>query len=91
MAEYQLEIKQLVAYPRCRMYRQYVQSLLGGLNIRTGSGWDLFHYTVLSCYANFRTSYRRLGGINYTIFPEEWLCTADERLSTVRLGKECKS
>ena len=86
MTEYQLEIKQLVDYPRCRIYRQFVQSLLGNRNIRTGGGSGLFHYTVLSCYANFRTSYRRLGGINYTIFPGEWLCTADELVSLLRVS-----
>ena len=28
MSEYQLEIKQIVDYPRCRIYRQFVQSLI---------------------------------------------------------------
>lgn len=88
MAEYQLEIKQLVDYPRCRIYRQFVQSLLGDQNIRVSGGSGLFHYTVLSCYANFRTSYRRLGGVNYTIFPGEWLCTTDELVSLLRV--RCK-
>lgn len=88
MTEYQLEIKQLVDYPRCRIYRQFVQSLLGDLNIRTSGGSGLFYYTVLSCYANFRTSYRRLGGVNYTIFPGEWLCTTDEIVSLLRVRNQ---
>lgn len=33
-------------------------------------------------YANFRTSYRRLDGVNYTIYPGEWVCRLSE------LGKE---
>ena len=28
MSEYQLQIKQVVDYPRCRIYRQFVQSLI---------------------------------------------------------------
>lgn len=73
MPEYQLQIKQIVDYPRCRIYRQFIQSLISNRNIRTNGGSGLFYYTVLSSYANFRTSYRRLGGVNYTIYPGEWL------------------
>lgn len=78
MSEYQLELKQIVDYPRCRIYRQFVQSLISDRNIRTGGGSGLFYYTVLSCYANFRTSYRRMDGISYTIYPGEWLCRISE-------------
>ena len=77
MPEYQLELKQIVDYPRCRIYRQFVQSLISDRSIRT-SGSGLFYYTVLSCYANFRTSYRRIDGISYTIYPGEWLCRISE-------------
>jgi hypothetical protein len=51
MSEYHLEIKQLVDYPRCRIYREFVQSLIAGRSIRTNGGSGLFYYTVLSCYA----------------------------------------
>ena len=34
MSEYKLEIKQVVDYPRCRIYRQFVQLLLKESNIR---------------------------------------------------------
>lgn len=78
MSEYQLELKQIVDYPRCRIYRQFVQSLISDRSIRTGGSSGLFYYTVLSCYANFRTSYRRLDGISYTIYPGEWLCRISE-------------
>lgn len=78
MSEYQLELKQIVDYPRCRIYRQFVQSLISDRSIRTGGGSGLFYYTVLSCFANFRTSYRRFDGISYTIYPGEWLCRINE-------------
>ncbi len=78
MSEYQLELKQIVDYPRCRIYRQFVQSLISDRSIRAGGGSGLFYYTVLSCYANFRTSYRRLDSISYTIYPGEWLCRISE-------------
>ena len=63
MSEYQLQIKQIVDYPRCRIYRQLIQSLIKDPNIRSGGSSGLFYYTVLCCYANFRTSYKRIDGI----------------------------
>lgn len=72
MLEYQLEIKQVVDYPRCRIYRQFIQTLMEDRNIRTGGGSGLFYYTVLCNYANFRTSYRRIDGISYIVYPGEW-------------------
>ena len=76
--EYQLQIKQIVDYPRCRVYRQFVQSLINDRSIRTSGGSGLFYYTILCSYANFRTSYRRLDGISYTIYPGEWIVTTKE-------------
>ena len=35
----------------------------------------LFYYVVLCSYANFRTSYRRIDGISYTVYPGEWICS----------------
>lgn len=78
MSEYQLQIKQVVDYPRCRIYRQFVQSLIEDRNIRANSGSGLFYYTVLCSYANFRTSYRRIDGISYTVYPGEWICSLKE-------------
>lgn len=78
MSEYQLKIQQLVDYPRCRIYRQFVQSLIQDRSIRVSGGSGLFYYTVLCSYANFRTSYRRIDGVGYTIYPGEWLCTTKE-------------
>ena len=78
MSEYKLEIKQLVDYPRCRIYRQFIQLLMQEQDICTGNCAGLFHYIVLSCYANFRTSYKRIEGISYTIAPGQWLCRIGE-------------
>ena len=71
MQEYQLEIKQIVDYPRCRVYREFVRSLMKDRNIHTRGCSGLFFYTVLCSYANFRTSYRRIDGISYTVYPGE--------------------
>lgn len=78
MPSYQLQIRQVVDYPRCRIYRQFIQSLIADRGIRTDRGSGLFYYTVLCSYANFRTSYRRIEGISYTVFPGEWVCTLNE-------------
>lgn len=58
MADYQLELRQIVDYPRCRIYREFIQTLITDRNIRTGGCSGLFYYVVLCAYANFRTSYR---------------------------------
>lgn len=78
MSEYQLELKQIVDYPRCRIYRQFIGLLMKDKNIRVGGTSRLYHFTVLSCFANFRTSYKRIDGISYTIYPGEWLCRVSE-------------
>lgn len=78
MDHYKLEIRQIVDYPRCRIYREFIQTLISDRSIRTGGSSGLFYFTVLCSYANFRTSYRRLDGITYTIYPGEWLCRVSE-------------
>lgn len=78
MSEYQLELKQIVDYPRCRIYRQFIGLLMKDKSIRVGGTSGLYHFTVLSCFANFRTSYKRIDGISYTIYPGEWLCRVSE-------------
>ena len=84
MPEYQLELKQLVDYPRCRIYREFVQTLIKDRSIRTNGCSGLFCYTVLCAYANFRTSYRRLDGISYTVYPGEWVCRVSELTAQLR-------
>ena len=91
MTEYKLEIKQLVEYPRCRINRQLVHSLIGDRNIRTCGGSGLFYYIALCSYANFRTSYRHLNGVRHTIYPGEWLCSAKELASILRAGSQKQS
>lgn len=85
MSEYKLEIKQIVDYPRCRIYRQFIRCLMSDRNIRTGGSSGLFYYTVLCSYANFRTSYKRIDGISYTVFPGEWICRLSELKDYLRL------
>ena len=42
MTEYKLEIKQIVDYPKCRIYRQFIQSLIADRSIRTNGCSGLF-------------------------------------------------
>ena len=72
---YKLELKQIVEFPRCRIYRDFIQTLITTKSIRTTGGSFLFYYLVLCSYANYRTSYRRMEHITYTIGPGEWICT----------------
>lgn len=91
MSEYQLEIKQVVDYPRCRIYRQFIQSLMNDRSIRVSGGSGLFYFTVLCSYANFRTSYRRIDGISYTVYPGEWVCTLKELSKWFRTRFQCQA
>jgi hypothetical protein len=84
MTEYKLEIKQLVGYPRCRIYRQFIRNLMDDRSIRLGGCSYLFYYIVLCSFANFRTSYRRMEGITYTIYPGEWVCRISDIMSWFR-------
>lgn len=83
--EYKLEIKQIVDYPRCRLYRDLIRKLMADRNIRTGGSSGLFYYVILCSYANFRTSYRRVDGVSYNILPGEWLCSVKELAEWFRM------
>ena len=76
--DYQLEIKQIVDYPRCRIYREFLRSLMDDRDIRTNGNSYLFYYITLCSYANFRSSYRRIEGISYLVGPGEWICKTSE-------------
>lgn len=91
MPEYQLQIKQIVDYPRCRVYRQFVQSLMKDRSIHLNGCSGLFYFTVLCSYANFRTSYRRIDGISYTVYPGEWICTVKELSEWFRTRFQCQA
>lgn len=91
MSEYQLQIKQIVDYPRCRIYRQFVHSLMNDRSFRLNGGSGLFYFTVLCSYANFRTSYRRIDGISYTVYPGEWICTVKELSEWFRTRFQCQA
>ena len=76
--DYQLELKQIVDYPRCRIYREFLRSLMEDRDIRTNGSSYLFYYMTLCSYANFRSSYRRIEGISYLVGPGEWICRISE-------------
>ena len=82
--DYQLSIKQIVNYPRCRIYRDFIRSLMNDKNIRTSGGSYLFYYMVLYSFANFRSSYQRYDGISYLVGPGEWICHIKELSSWFR-------
>ena len=82
---------QFVDYPRCRIYRQFVQSIINDRSIRTNGGSGLFYYTVLCTYTNFRTSYHRIGNIRYTVSPGQWICSLTELRKLFRVSRPPKA
>lgn len=91
MSNYQLQIKQIVDYPRCRIYRNFIQELIRDHSLHAKGGCGLFRFTVFCSYANFRTSYRKIDGISYTVYPGEWVCTIKENSSWFRTRFLCSS
>ena len=78
LMEYQLELKQIVDFPRCRIYRNFIQTLLNDRSIRTTGGSFLFWYLILCSYANYSNSNRRMEQLTYTLSPGEWICSISE-------------
>ena len=76
--DYQLELKQIVDFPRCRIYRDFIRSLIADKSIRTNGDSFLFYYIMLCSYANYRSSYRRMEHITYMVGPGEWICTLSD-------------
>ena len=87
MPEYQLELKQLVDYPRCRIYRKFIQSLIADRNFHSHGGSGLFYYIVLCSLVNFRFSYRRIERTSYLVSPGEWICTLNDLTAQLRLKR----
>ena len=58
MADYQLELRQIVDYPRCRIYREFMQTLIADRSIRTGGCSGLF---FMSFFAPMPTSEPLIG------------------------------
>ena len=82
--DYQLEVKQIVDYPRCRIYREFIRSLMEDRDIRTNGSSYLFYYMTLCSYANFRSSYRQIEGISYLVGSGEWICKTSELVEWFR-------
>lgn len=71
--DYQLELKQIVDFPRCRIYREFIQTLIKDRNIRTNGSSCLFYFLILCSYANYSSSYRNIEHLTYTVAPGEWI------------------
>jgi len=82
--DYQLELKQIVDFPRCRIYRDFIRSLIANKSIRTTGSSFLFYYIALCSYANYRSSYRRIEHITYLVGPGEWICPLSDLQSWFR-------
>lgn len=82
---YLVELKQLVKFPRCRIYRQFIRELMDNHSLRSNGSCGLFHYMVLCSYANFASSTRIVGAERYILSPGEWVCTTADITSWFRL------
>lgn len=78
IVNYQLELKQIVDFPRCQIYREFIQTLMKDRNIRTNGGSCLFYFLILCSYANYSSSYRNIEHLTYKVVPGEWICSLKE-------------
>lgn len=76
--QYQLKLQQLVTYSRCRIYRKFIHSLAEDTNIRLNGDSYLFYFISLCSLANFRTSWKYIDSISYTVAPGEWIIPISE-------------
>ena len=78
IVNYQLELKQIVDFPRCRIYREFIQTLMKDRSIRTNGGSCPFYFLILCSYANHSSSYRNIEHLTYKVVPGEWICSLKE-------------
>lgn len=76
--KYLIELKQLVKFPRCRIYREFIRELMKNRDLHTSGGSGLFYYMVLCSYVNFCPSSTVVGATRYIVEPGEWVCRLSE-------------
>ena len=82
---YKVEIKQLLKFRHCRIYRSFIRGLMRDMNLKTKGTSYLFFYIILCSYANFRTSYIRIESNYFTVYPGHWVCRLSEITEWFRL------
>lgn len=91
MPQYQLQIWQRETYPRCRIYREFFQTLTADRDIHTNGCPGLFCYTALCSLASPHATHLRLDGISYTVHPGECICLVADLTRTIRLRSRRKT
>ena len=85
--EYILEVKQIVDYPRVRIYREFIQTLINHKELSVKGNCNLFNYIVLCCYANYSTSKKSIDRKKYLIAPGQWLCSIKDLMNWFNVSK----
>lgn len=83
--KYEIELKQIVSYPRCRIYRDFIRTLMDDRSIRLGGCSFFCFYTLLCSYANYQTHSVSYDGIRYNCAPGEWVCRLSEIVNWFRM------
>ncbi len=86
--KYQVILKQLVSFSRCRIYRKFLMALSKDQAIRTGNGSFLFYYMLICSLANIGTGKVNFDGISYTVLPGECFISIRELSGLFRLKTE---
>ena len=86
--KYTLEIKQIVSFPRVRIYRELIQHLMDESSLSARGTSNLFLFMILCSYANFRSCKKRFDGKRYLLGPGEWACSLKELAEWFRLSRQ---
>ena len=82
--QYQLKLQQLVSYSRCRIYRKFIRTMSDDHGIRLNGDSHLFYFILLCSLANFRTSWKMVDGVSYTVAPGEWMIASRDMMKLFR-------
>lgn len=89
--QYILEVKQIVSFPRVRIYRELIQSLMEERRLSSRGTSNLFFFMILCSYANFRSSRKRFDGKRYLLGPGEWACSLKELAEWFRVPRQVQA
>lgn len=75
---YLIELKQLVKFPRCRIYRGFMTDLMKNKKIRTSRTSYLFFYIILCSFASYANSRRVVGRTAHVLEAGEGVCSLQD-------------
>lgn len=87
MSQYQWQINQVADYPRRRIQKQFIRTLMEDRSIRMSGGSGLFCFAVLYSFASPCHDLIQIERGAYHVSSGEHVCSSDEMMSWFRIKK----